>query len=236
MLNYCNYVNIRSPFSSNDVRQSHPRYVFTFPATNSAPRSGESHCPSVGCIIDGCPPGLALSEEDIQPQLTRRRPGQSALSTPRDEKDRVYINSGVENGYTLGTPINLSVNNENQRPGDYKGELVDFPRPSHADFTYQEKYGIRASSGGGRSSARETIARGMCTQSLIAGYIACTSFAGHIACSFSTGGLPCSASSRYTELRFPLVKVLRSLSSRRRSYSREVPLSHVWDSDCGLRS
>ncbi|KAL2041238.1 hypothetical protein N7G274_006183 [Stereocaulon virgatum] len=121
---------------------------------------GESHCSSVGCIVDGCPPGMALTEADIQPQLTRRRPGQSALTTPRDEKDRVMVQSGTEFGITLGTPIGLMVKNEDQRPKDYGGSTMDmFPRPSHADFTYQEKYGVRASSGGGRSSARETIAR-----------------------------------------------------------------------------
>ena len=103
---------------------------------------------------------MALTEADIQPQLTRRRPGQSALTTPRDEKDRVMIQSGTEFGVTLGTPIGLMVKNEDQRPKDYGGSTMDmFPRPSHADYTYQEKYGVRASSGGGRSSARETIAR-----------------------------------------------------------------------------
>ena len=103
---------------------------------------------------------MQLTESDIQPQLTRRRPGQSALTTPRDEKDRVHIQSGTEFGITLGTPIGLMVKNEDQRPKDYGGSTMDtFPRPSHADFTYQEKYGVRASSGGGRSSARETIAR-----------------------------------------------------------------------------
>ncbi|CAF9913204.1 MAG: bifunctional chorismate synthase/riboflavin reductase [NAD(P)H] aro2 [Alectoria fallacina] len=121
---------------------------------------GESHCASVGCIVDGCPPGMKLTEADIQPQLTRRRPGQSALTTPRDEKDRVQIQSGTEFGITLGTPIGLMVKNEDHRPQDYKGDtMAGFPRPSHADYTYQEKYGVRASSGGGRSSARETIAR-----------------------------------------------------------------------------
>lgn len=111
-------------------------------------------------IIDGCPPGLPLTEDDIQPQLTRRRPGQSAISTPRDEKDKVEIQSGTEYGVTLGTPIALRVLNENQRPHDYKGDKMDlFPRPSHADWTYLEKYGVKASSGGGRSSARETICR-----------------------------------------------------------------------------
>lgn len=111
-------------------------------------------------IIDGCPPGLSLTEDDIQPQLTRRRPGQSAISTPRDEKDKVEIQSGTEFGVTLGSPIALRVMNENQRPHDYKGDKMDqYPRPSHADWTYLEKYGIKSSSGGGRSSARETICR-----------------------------------------------------------------------------
>ena len=117
---------------------------------------GESHCKGVGVVIDGCPPGLALTEEDIQPQLNRRRPGQSALSTDRQEADQVVIVSGTENGRTLGTPIALQVANRDQRPQDY-GEMTGIPRPSHADYTYQMKYGIRASSGGGRSSARETI-------------------------------------------------------------------------------
>ena len=119
---------------------------------------GESHGVGVGAIVDGCPAGLQLSEADIQPQLDRRRPGQSDLTTPREEADRVTILSGVENGLTLGTPIGLLVHNKDQRPGDY-GEMDQVPRPSHADFTYQAKYGIRASSGGGRSSARETIGR-----------------------------------------------------------------------------
>ncbi|KAI9801405.1 MAG: bifunctional chorismate synthase/riboflavin reductase [NAD(P)H] aro2 [Sarcosagium campestre] len=121
---------------------------------------GESHCRSVGCIVDGCPPGMELTEDDIQPQMTRRRPGQSALTTPRDEKDRVQIQSGTEFGITLGTPIGLLVPNEDQRPKDYgSGTMDSFPRPSHADWTYLEKYGVKASSGGGRSSARETIGR-----------------------------------------------------------------------------
>ncbi len=117
---------------------------------------GESHCKAVGVVIDGCPPGLSLSAEDIQPQLDRRRPGQSALSTDRQEADQVIILSGTENGKTLGTPIALQVANKDHRPKDY-GNMRDIPRPSHADYTYQMKYGIRASSGGGRSSARETI-------------------------------------------------------------------------------
>lgn len=119
---------------------------------------GESHGKQVGAIVDGCPAGLELTEADIQPQLTRRRPGQSTLTTPRDEEDAVTILSGTENGVTLGTPIGLSVNNKDQRPGDY-GEMAVVPRPSHADYTYLMKYGRKASSGGGRSSARETIGR-----------------------------------------------------------------------------
>ncbi|AJF05576.1 chorismate synthase [Geoalkalibacter subterraneus] len=119
---------------------------------------GESHGVGVGAVVDGCPAGLQLCEADIQTQLDRRRPGQSDLTTPRQEADRVEILSGVENGLTLGTPIGLLVRNKDQRPGDY-GEMSRVPRPSHADYTYQMKYGIRAASGGGRSSARETIGR-----------------------------------------------------------------------------
>ncbi|KAH7133128.1 chorismate synthase [Dactylonectria estremocensis] len=122
--------------------------------------AGESHGKSVSCIIDNCPPNLALTEADIQPQLNRRRPGQSSITTPRNEKDRVTIHSGTEKGITLGTPILLTVPNEDQRPKDYGDKTIDlYPRPSHADWTYLEKYGVKASSGGGRSSARETIAR-----------------------------------------------------------------------------
>ncbi|KAK7688089.1 hypothetical protein QCA50_008459 [Cerrena zonata] len=119
---------------------------------------GESHCASVGAIIDGCPPGLPLEPQDVQTQLSRRRPGQSNLTTPRDEKDLVHLQSGIEHGITLGTPIGLLVKNEDQRPRDYT-ETDLYPRPSHADWTYLEKYGVKASSGGGRSSARETIGR-----------------------------------------------------------------------------
>jgi chorismate synthase len=119
---------------------------------------GESHGKGVGAIVDGCPPGLTLSEKDIQPQLDRRRPGQTRLTTDREEADRVTILSGVENDRALGTPIAMSVANKDQRPGDY-AQMRSVPRPSHADYTYQMKYGIRTSSGGGRSSARETIGR-----------------------------------------------------------------------------
>jgi chorismate synthase len=107
---------------------------------------GESHCKSVGVIIDGVPPGLAISENDIQTQLSRRRPGQSELTTPRNEADAVTILSGVEMGFSLGTPIAMLVNNKDHKPKDY-GEMDFFPRPSHADYTYLLKYGIKASSG-----------------------------------------------------------------------------------------
>ncbi|NNG00134.1 MAG: chorismate synthase [Desulfobacteraceae bacterium] len=119
---------------------------------------GESHGKGVGAVVDGCPPDMELTESDIQVQLDRRRPGQSRLSTDRSEADRVTILSGVEHHRTLGTPIGLMVRNKDQRPGDYAG-FDPIPRPSHADYTYQMKYGIRARSGGGRSSARETIGR-----------------------------------------------------------------------------
>ena len=119
---------------------------------------GESHSPALGGSVDGCLPGLPLSEADIQPQLDRRRPGQSALATARDEADRIEILSGLEQGTTLGTPIGFIIRNQDQRPGDYAG-MQAIPRPSHADYTYAQKYGLRSSSGGGRASARETAAR-----------------------------------------------------------------------------
>ncbi|BEI80223.1 hypothetical protein CcaverHIS002_0107520 [Cutaneotrichosporon cavernicola] len=119
---------------------------------------GESHCKSVGCIVDGCPPGLTLTNEDIQVQLSRRRPGQSDITTPRSEFDTVQVQSGTEHGVTLGTPIGMLVQNKDQRPHDYT-ETDLYPRPSHADYTYLAKYGVKASSGGGRASARETIGR-----------------------------------------------------------------------------
>ncbi|NIA02995.1 MAG: chorismate synthase, partial [Nitrospirae bacterium] len=117
-----------------------------------------SHCPAVGVVVDGVPPRMKLSADDIQIQLDRRRPGGNKLGTERDEADQVKILSGIENGLTLGTPIGMLVNNKDQRPGDY-GSMNQIPRPSHADYTYQMKYGIRDHRGGGRSSARETIAR-----------------------------------------------------------------------------
>ena len=119
---------------------------------------GESHGQAIGCIIDGCPARIPLSEGDLQPQLDRRHPGASALTTPRKETDTVSILSGTERGLTLGTPIGLSIPNADTKPGDY-AEMETVPRPSHADFTYAEKYGLRARSGGGRASARETATR-----------------------------------------------------------------------------
>ena len=119
---------------------------------------GESHGAAVGVVIDGCPPGLPLSEADIQGDLDRRRPGQSSIVTPRKEKDLVEILSGVFEGKTTGAPVSLLVRNTDARPGAYD-EMREKVRPSHADFAYQAKYGIRDHRGGGRSSARETIGR-----------------------------------------------------------------------------
>ena len=119
---------------------------------------GESHGGGVGVVVDGCPPRLPLSEKDIQPDLNRRRPGQSRIVSPRKEADRVEILSGVFNGRTLGTPICLWVKNEDARPEAYAEMKTKF-RPSHADYTYFAKFGIRNWQGGGRSSARETIGR-----------------------------------------------------------------------------
>jgi chorismate synthase len=119
---------------------------------------GESHGPGVGVVIDGCPPRIPLCVEDIQKELDRRRPGQSKIVTPRKEDDKAEILSGVLDGLTLGTPIGLFVRNTDQRPSAYT-EMAQAYRPSHADYTYDAKYGIRAISGGGRSSARETIGR-----------------------------------------------------------------------------
>src|SRR5215467_244407 len=119
---------------------------------------GESHGGGVGVVVDGCPPRLELSEGDIQPDLDRRRPGQSKIVSPRKEPDRVQILSGTFEGQTLGTPICMWVRNEDARPEAYTEMKTKF-RPSHADYTYQAKFGIRAWPGGGRTSARETIGR-----------------------------------------------------------------------------
>ena len=119
---------------------------------------GESHGPAIGCIVDGCPPGLSLSEQDLQNDLDRRRPGTSRHTTQRREPDQVRILSGVFEGKTTGTPIGLLIENVDQRSKDYS-EIADRFRPGHADYTYHQKYGFRDYRGGGRSSARETAMR-----------------------------------------------------------------------------
>ena len=119
---------------------------------------GESHGAAIGCVVDGCPPGLPLGEDDIQPDLDRRRPGKSRHTTQRRETDAVRILSGVFEGVTTGTPIHLMIENIDQRPRDYT-RIRDVYRPSHADYTYHHKYGVRDYRGGGRSSARETAMR-----------------------------------------------------------------------------
>ena len=119
---------------------------------------GESHGPAIGCIIDGCPPNIQISAEDIQKELNKRRPGQSKFVTQRKEKDLVHIMSGVFEGKTTGTPIGFAIQNTNQKSKDYSHIKNTF-RPSHADYVYEEKYGIRDYRGGGRSSARETASR-----------------------------------------------------------------------------
>ncbi|OYV38292.1 MAG: chorismate synthase, partial [Thiomonas sp. 20-64-5] len=116
---------------------------------------GESHGPAIGCVIDGCPPGMELSEADIQPDLDRRRPGTSRHVTQRQEADQVEILSGVFEGKTTGTPIALLIRNTDQRSKDY-GNILNTFRPGHADYTYWRKYGLRDPRGGGRSSARLT--------------------------------------------------------------------------------
>jgi len=130
----------------------------TFGKVFSVTTFGESHGPALGAIVDGCPPGLPLSEADLQRDLDRRRPGQSKYTTQRQEADEVRILSGVFEGVTTGTPIGLVIENTDQRSRDYTN-IQDVFRPAHADFTYQKKYGIRDYRGGGRSSARETAMR-----------------------------------------------------------------------------
>ena len=119
---------------------------------------GESHGPAIGAVVDGCPPGIALSEADIQPWLDRRRPGQSRFTTQRQEPDQVRILSGLFEGRTTGTPISLMIDNVDQRSKDYS-DVAEAYRPGHADYAYDAKYGFRDYRGGGRSSARETAAR-----------------------------------------------------------------------------
>jgi len=119
---------------------------------------GESHGGAVGCVVDGCPPGIEISESEIQKDLDRRKPGQSKITTPRKEEDKIEILSGVFEGKTTGTPIMMMAKNKDARPSDYE-KLKDIFRPSHADFTYEKKYGARNWQGSGRASARETLAR-----------------------------------------------------------------------------
>ncbi|MCO7223084.1 chorismate synthase [Pleionea sp. CnH1-48] len=130
---------------------------------------GESHGKAIGCVVEGCPAGLELSVDDIQPALDRRRPGQSKIVTQRKEADSVNILSGIVDGKTTGTPISLLIENQDQRSKDYS-EMAQLYRPSHADYTYQQKYGIRDVAGGGRSSARvtaPTVAAGAIAQKLL---------------------------------------------------------------------
>ncbi len=119
---------------------------------------GESHGGGVGCVVDGCPPGISISQEEIQKELDRRKPGQSSITTPRKEQDRIHILSGVFEGKTTGTPILLLAYNMDMRPEDYD-HLANVYRPGHADYTFEKKYGIRDVRGSGRASARETLAR-----------------------------------------------------------------------------
>ena len=130
----------------------------TFGKLFSVTTFGESHGTALGCIIDGCPPGLELSSSDLQHDLNRRKPGQSRYTTQRKEDDEVEILSGVFEGVTTGTPIGLMVRNQDQKSKDY-GKIKDLYRPAHADYAYDRKYGIRDYRGGGRSSARETTMR-----------------------------------------------------------------------------
>ena len=119
---------------------------------------GESHGPAIGCIVDGCPPNIPISEKEIQKDMDKRRPGQSKFTTQRKESDKVSILSGVFQGKTTGTPISMIIYNEDKRSRDYES-IKDKFRPGHADFTYFKKYGIRDYRGGGRQSARETASR-----------------------------------------------------------------------------
>src|SRR5919112_2746240 len=129
----------------------------TFGTLFAVTNFGESHGPAIGCVIDGCPPGMQLSAADIQPDLDRRRPGTSRHVTQRQEEDKVEILSGVHEGKTTGTPIGLLIPNIDQRSKDYS-EIAQTFRPGHADYTYWHKYGVRDPRGGGRSSARLTAA------------------------------------------------------------------------------
>ena len=151
-------ISFKMPASMRSKQVLHMGIGNTFGKVFRITTFGESHGKGVGVIVDGCPPRIPLSNEDIQKELDRRKPGQSRLTTPRDEADLAEIFSGVSDGLTLGTPIGIIVKNNDQRSKDYD-EVEAKYRPSHADATYDAKYGVRAVAGGGRSSARETIAR-----------------------------------------------------------------------------
>ncbi|WP_151634188.1 chorismate synthase [Noviherbaspirillum aerium] len=165
----------------------------TFGAIFTVTTFGESHGPAIGCVVDGCPPGMELSEADIQPELDRRKPGTSRHVTQRNEADRVEILSGVYEGRTTGTPIALLIRNEDQRSKDY-GNILDTFRPGHADYTYWHKYGIRDPRGGGRSSARLTapvvgagaIARKWLSQAHGITFMGCMSQLGELAIPFES--------------------------------------------------
>jgi len=150
--------NEKSRTTSTVIDTITPMSGNTFGKLFSVTGFGESHGPALGCIVDGCPPGLELTEQDLQTDLDRRKPGQSRHTTQRREGDEVRILSGVFEGKTTGTPIGLMIENTDQRSKDYS-EIMDRFRPGHADYTYQQKYGFRDYRGGGRSSARETAMR-----------------------------------------------------------------------------
>src|SRR5829696_2948577 len=153
----------------------------TFGTLFAVTNFGESHGPAIGCVIDGCPPGMNLAESDIQPDLDRRRPGTSRHVTQRQEADQVQILSGVFEGLTTGTPIALLIPNTDQRSKDY-ANLLDTFRPGHADYTYWRKYGLRDPRGGGRASARLTapmVAAGAVARKWLAQQYG-TTFAGHM--------------------------------------------------------
>src|SRR5207248_2456583 len=144
---------------------------------------GESHGGGIGVVIDGCPPKIEISEKEIQRELDRRRPGQSKITTQRQEEDRCEILSGAFEGQTLGTPVAILVRNKDARPEDY-AEMKKKFRPSHADFTYQAKYGIRNWQGGGRASARETIGRvaaGVLAQKILRAFYPKIEIVGYVA-------------------------------------------------------
>lgn len=181
---------------------------------------GESHGAGIGAVVDGCPAGVPLCEADIQRQMDRRRPGQSALTTTRSETDRVEILSGVEARKTLGSPIALLVRNADKKPSDYK-RFSGIPRPSHADLTYMLKYGVLASSGGGRSSARETAARvaaGAVAEKFLAfrhgvEIVAWVSSVGEIDARDMTATPPCRAEVDASEVRCPDRAVARKMAA-----------------------